>query len=96
MKILYVVNDPENSDATFGPADEAELWLVDERPRWRMGHTGTAEEDGTLSARMSLQALIQAAVALFDNNEYSGDVAVVRSDKLEALQLMLRKMNLSV
>lgn len=88
----YMVLDPQNSDAGFNPVEEAEVWIVDETDG-QMWHTGSADEEGKVEAKVKVNDLIQAAVDLFDGYEYSGKVAVVDSDKLATLQLLLRRLD---
>lgn len=90
MNKRYLVLDPENSDAAFGPSEEAEFWIIDgPEPIY---HTGTAEENGRVESRVSVTDLLDACTALFDDHEYSGKFGVVDADKLANLQRLLRRL----
>jgi len=89
---VYMVLDPQNSDAGFNPVEEAEVWIVDEKDE-QMTHTGSADDAGLVEGKVKVNDLIDACVGLFDDYEYSGKVAVVDSDKLMTLQLLLRRLD---
>ena len=85
----YLVLDPQNNDAGFNPADEAELWLVNEE-QGKMTHSGAAEEDGMVNARVSVNDLLDTCVGLFDDSFDDDEPAVyVSKAKLEKLQSLL-------
>jgi hypothetical protein len=89
VETTYLVTDPQNSDAGYGLVGEAELWIVNEDDG-QLEHTGTALDDGKVESRVKLNDLIDAAVKLFSDYEYSGKVAVVESADLADLQRLLR------
>ena len=85
----YLVLDPQNNDAGFNPADEAELWLVNEE-QGRMTHSGAAEEDGMVNARVSVNDLLDTCAGLFDDSFDEDEPAVyVSKARLEKLQNLL-------
>lgn len=88
----YMVLDPQNSDAGYNPVEEAEVWIVDESSE-QMTHTGSADDAGHVQGKIKVNDLIDACVGLFESYEYSGKVAVVDSDKLATLQLLLRRLD---
>jgi hypothetical protein len=87
----YLVLDPQNNDAGFNPADEAELWLVNEESG-NMTHSGAAEEDGKVNARVSVNDLLDACASLFDDSFDEDEPATyVSKAQLEKLQSLLAK-----
>ena len=85
----YLVLDPQNNDAGFNPADEAELWLVNEE-HGRMTHSGAAEEDGKVNARVSVNDLLDTCAGLFDDSFDEDEPTVyVSKAQLEKLQNLL-------
>lgn len=83
MSRFLLVLDPQNSDATFGSADEAEIWEVDaDADVW---HTETAKEEGHVKERVSVGELIEAAQAVVKDapRSWFGDTSSVR--RLQAL-----------
>lgn len=92
---VYVVLDPQNSDAGFGPMEESEVWIVNESDG-QMFHTGTADDNGLVEGRVSVNELMDACASLFGDHEYSGTVAVVDSNKLATLQRLLLRLNMEV
>jgi hypothetical protein len=68
-----LVLDPENSDATFGALEEAEIWMV--KNGYNVWHTGVALESGKVGERVSVSDLIEAARAVVKaaNMHWFGD-----------------------
>jgi hypothetical protein len=90
-----LVLDPENSDATFGALEEAEIWMV--KNGYNVWHTGVALKKSKIGERVSVSDLIEAArtvVSTFTNpNDSQLPLDGQRLDALIRLESLLERIN---